>query len=131
MTTIYKTMTTFYIKNTDTNEILTLEAESYDMLSRNFRTAPYELASEAEINNEVLKEAKENKISQTKSKSQQLILAEYPDYKQRNILMSGDEVAIAEMNAFIEPIRIRSNEIESDINDCTTIEELNNVNTDF
>lgn len=124
-------MTTFYIKNTDTNEILTLEAESYDMLSRNFRTAPYELASEAEINNEVLKEAKENKISQTKSKSQQLILAEYPDYKQRNILMSGDEVAIAEMNAFIEPIRIRSNEIESDINDCTTIEELNNVNTDF
>ena len=45
--------------------------------------------------------------------------------------MSSDDLAIADMNAFIEPIRIRSNEIESDINDCTTIEELNNVNTDF
>ena len=78
-----------------------------------------------------LEETRKEKISQTKSKAQQLIVAQYPDYKQRNILMSGDDIAIADMNAFIEPIRIRSNEIESDINDCTTIEELNNVNTDF
>lgn len=78
-----------------------------------------------------LGEAKKEKISQIKSKAQQLIVEQYPDYKQRNILMSGNELAISEMNAFIEPIRIRSNEIESDLNDCTTIEELNNVNTDF
>ena len=131
LTIIYKTMQKFYIKNTDTNEIITLEANSYESLSRNFRKAPYKRASDSEANTKELIEAKEDKISQIKSKAQQLIVAQYPDYKQRNILMSGDEIAIADMNAFIEPIRIRSNKIESDINDCTTIEELNNVNTDF
>lgn len=52
-----------YIKNTDTNEILTLEAESYEKLSKNFRQSPYDLASDSEVTAHKLEEAKEAKIS--------------------------------------------------------------------
>lgn len=98
-----------------------------------------------ETNEEILQKAKDAKIAQCKQTAFNLIVAQYSDSKQRNVLMSGDETAVAEMNAFIEPIRVRSNEIESEINDVvidgeysdenqepiTALEELENINTNF
>ena len=53
-----------YIKNTDTNEIKILEAESYESLSKNFRQAPYVKVDQSDINAFDLQEAKTSKLSQ-------------------------------------------------------------------
>jgi hypothetical protein len=60
-------MTPFYIKNTDTSEILELEADSYESLSKNFRQAPFELIEGKERDALILKEKKASKISQMKA----------------------------------------------------------------
>ena len=57
----------FYIKNTDINEILTLEASSYGALSKNFRQAPYQLLNEQEHQAKELEEAKQAKIKEIKA----------------------------------------------------------------
>ena len=47
--------------------------------------------------------------------------------------MSGDSVAIADMNSFIEPILTKSRAIRAEIlsDDCDTLEKLNNIETDL
>lgn len=55
-------MNNFFLKNIDTNEIIKLKANSYESLSKNFRTAPYILASSAEQESEILKEAKSTRL---------------------------------------------------------------------
>jgi len=55
-----------YIKNTLDNSIITLEANSYEQLSKNFRQAPYARATQNEIDAYKLQQAKAEKISQLK-----------------------------------------------------------------
>lgn len=63
LTIIYKNIMTIYVKNTETNEIIGIEVDSYESLSKNFRQAPYEQCSEAEIAAEELQEAKDERTS--------------------------------------------------------------------
>lgn len=80
---------------------------------------------------ELLSNAKISKISQIKSISRSLILATYPSYKQSNILMSQDDDLIEQMNSFILPIRVKSNELEADLNLLTDLEEIENFKIEF
>jgi hypothetical protein len=68
----------FYIKNTNTNEVLELEATSYGALSKNFRQAPYELASDEEVKIKQLQAAKEDKINQIKAQRNANLLKPTP-----------------------------------------------------
>lgn len=111
-------MNKFYIKNTDTSEIITLEAESYESLSRNFRTAPWELVKDSPSYE--LKEVKETKISQCKS------YLNSTDWYIIRLADSGD-VMPDEVKTKRTQARDNINLIES----CTTLEEINNINTDF
>lgn len=109
----------FYIKNTDTNEILTLEASSYGTLSKNFRQAPYELASDEEKDLKILNDAKEVKILQCKT------YLNKTDWEHTAFLERGrpyDEVKIK---------RFQAVEAQDLIEACTTLDELNQINTDF
>jgi len=72
----------FYIKNTDTNEIITIAANSYESLSKNFRQAPYELASDSEKGVKILEEAKAAK---------------------------KEEITKARNSEFAKPLQVRSN----------------------
>jgi len=122
-----------YIKNTDTNKIIIIEAESYGSVSKNFRTTPYEQVSDSEKNDFLLQEAKDKKIEEVRSYTKSLIASKYSETDQLNILGSGDELAIAERHAFIDPILTKSRSIRSKImnKDCDTLEKLNAINTDF
>lgn len=60
------------------------------------------------------KEKEKNRLFLIKRKAESLILETYPEYKQRNILMSQDAEAIGEMNDFIKNIRNISNQAEID-----------------
>lgn len=109
-----------YIKNTDTNEILTLEAESYDMLSKNFRTAPYELASEAEVNLELLKEAKALRVN-----PRQQYLSSTDWY----IAREADEP-----NSYPQAVKNKRLQARNEINEIeasTTLEEVEAYNINF
>lgn len=120
-----------YLKNTDTNEIIELEAESYEALSKNFRQAPYELTSDDEKESLVLQESKEDLVEKVRQATRDLILTEYSDTDQLNTLMSGDNIAIAEMNSFIEPILTKSRAIRAEILNCDTLDKLNKIKTDL
>lgn len=124
---------TIYIKNTDTNEVLTLEVDSYDQLSKNFRTAPYEKATDSEKDAFLLQEAKSEKIEQVRVATEDLILSSYSKTDQINILMSGDGLKISSMNSVIEPILAKSRTIRARIlsDGCNTITKLNKINTDL
>lgn len=120
MIIIYKTMQKFYIKNINTNEIITLEADSYESLSKNFRTTPYELASEAEINNEVLKEAKALRIN---SRHQYLSSTDW------YIAREADEP-----NSYPQAIKDKRLQARTEINEIqalTTLEEVEAYNINF
>jgi|GEM_PF-5534921 len=60
-------MTIFYIKNTETGDIISIEAATYGSLSKNFRNSPYEQCSESEITAQELKEAQDAKVAICKS----------------------------------------------------------------
>ena len=87
--------------------------------------------AESEIDAYKLKQAKSEKIAQIKSTAASLILATYPTYKQSNILMSQDDDLIEQMNSFILPIRVKSDELEADLNLLTDLEEIENFKIEF
>ena len=61
---------------------------------------------------EIEAEKETQRILLIKSKAKELIVKEYPMYKQNNILMSGINVDIKAMNDYISSIRKISNEAE-------------------
>ena len=109
----------FYIKNTETNKVIEIEAESYESLSKNFRQAPYELASDEEKDLKILNDAKEVQILQCKT------YLNKTDWEHTAFLERGrpyDEVKIK---------RLQAVEAQDLIKACTTLDELNQINTDF
>lgn len=108
-----------YIRNTDTKEILELEADSYESLSKNFRQGPFELAVESEQESFLLKQKKEEKTAQCK-----------------HYLNSTDwqHVSFTERGRDYEDVkkkRLKAVSTQDLIEACTTLDELNNINTDF
>lgn len=110
----------FYIKNTNTNEILELEAPSYGALSKNFRQSPYELASESEQDAFVLEQEKKEKIALCKS------YLNKTDWYIIRLADSGDVIPDE-----VREKRTRARDNIDSIEACTTLDELNNINTDF
>lgn len=80
-----------------------------------------------------LKEAKEQKVSQCRQDTYNLIVSKFSKTDQLNILADGDSSVIADMNAIIKPILTKSRAIRADIlsNDCDTLDKLNQINTDL
>lgn len=129
--TIYNKMK-LYLKNKqgeikpfDTSEVFQLEeklkdpnADSlnlhYNTLSKNIRSE-WAIASEEEMNALLLEEEKEVKIKEIDRETDKLIFAKYRITDQLNILASGDNVAIADMNAVITEIRNKGKEAKSKI----------------
>jgi len=109
-----------YIKNTQTSEITAIEAKSHESVSKNFRKDPYELASSEEGSSHELEVKRSAKVYQCKS------YLSSTDWYAIRLTDSGDvipnEVATKRTNA-----RSRQDQIEA----CTTLEQLNNINTDF
>tara|TARA_R110001632_G_C11179583_1_gene400689 strand:+ start:54 stop:392 length:339 start_codon:yes stop_codon:yes gene_type:complete len=109
-----------YIKNTDTNEILALEAKSYESLSKNFRKFPYQQASDSEANAKELELKKAEKIDQCQ--------AYLNSTDKWSIRLSETSVA---MPSGVAANRANARAYQSQIKACTTLEQLNNINTDF
>lgn len=66
---------------------------------------------------------KDSLTSQIKGEARSRIFTNYSDHDQRNILMSGDAVNIADMNAAITQIRNKSNDLEASLAEMT-LDEL-------
>ena len=73
---------------------------------------------------------KKSKISEIKQESGNLINNKYPPYKQFNIMRDEAKTSIKykEMQEFINNVRIKSDELETKINEMIDIEELSNFN---
>lgn len=112
----------FYIKNTNTNEIIELEAHSYEMLSRNFRTAPYELASDEEQADKILQEAKQTKIAQCKA---------YLTKTDWQVVRFSETQTPIDSQVLTNRGLARNNQDLIEDADCDTLEKLNNINTNF
>lgn len=102
-----------YIKNTNDNSIQVFEAESYESLSKNFRKAPYEQASESEIIEKELDLAKSKKIDQCEA------YLNKTDWYITRVADNGTPI----------PVQIKTNRelaraLQYDINACTTIAEV-------
>ncbi len=95
----------------------------------------------------ILDQAKLDKINQIKTKAKFLIEQIYPLYKQLNYLadvafiqnkqlnnqeLSENEIIFLEeakeVRSFIKSIRDNSNELETQIKNCLTLEDINNIN---
>lgn len=76
-----------------------------------------------------LKQAKEEKVNKCRQDTDTLITSKYSKTDQLNILMSGDNVRIAEMNSYIEPILAISRDIRAKISHkgCDTLDKLNKI----
>ena len=112
----------FYIKNTNTNETIKLEAESYEQLSKNFRQAPYQLVSDEEKESILLQEAKEAKITQCKA---------YLDKTDWQITRLADPTSSEPLKEGVAEKRALARNLQDKINACETLEELNAINTNF
>jgi len=111
----------FYIKNTNTSEIIELEADSYGSLSRNFRQTPYELTSESEQKSFILEEEKKEKINQS------IAYLNKTDWYIIRLADSGDVIP----DKVKEKRALARNNIHVIERDCDTLEKTNNINTDF
>lgn len=84
--------------------------------------------SQQEIEDENLNVLKKSKISECKRNTSNQIYAQYPLYKQISIQnemvgYTADDISV--MESFIEPLIYACRDKETQINNCTTIEELN------
>jgi hypothetical protein len=109
-----------YIKNTENNNILILEAKNYESLFKDFRQEPYRLATDNEIEAYELQEAK-------KAKKQQCLsyLGKTDWYAVR---FAETQVAIPDD---ILENRARARSLQEKIEACETLEELENININF
>lgn len=77
-----------------------------------------------------LEEVRENLRNKIKKSATNSILAKYSEVTQRNVLMSGNNEDISEMNNFILEIRTASKNMRESLEDMTR-EELENININF
>ena len=103
-----------YIKDTDTDKIQILEAKSYELLSENFRQAPYIQASSSEIT------AKDNQILKDK------LIVSREDFLKNNI----DYYVTNYPQQIITKRALATQEIE-DIRAANTSAALNRFNENF
>lgn len=78
---------------------------------------------------DILLRLRENKISEIKSIASQLILEQYPIYKQLNITRDQikSSVIFKDMQNFINTIRVKSNKIETKIGNLS-LNEIKSIN---
>ena len=80
-----------------------------------------------------IEQAKEEKIRELKYNCSEYIYSKYPVFKQLNIAnnIAVSEEEIANMKTFINEARNSCNSREIQINNCTTLEEINDISTTF
>lgn len=98
----------------------------------------------------LLQEAKDNKIAEIKSKASSLIIVAYPMHTQLNYLAEVSTIQDKQINsevvtqeeldfleqaknvkAFINGIRTQSKNFTDQVNSCSAIEEVNNIDITF